>query len=148
MATRVELPAGQWAELYEPTQLPEGRRRRLKIAQMRMGSIPSFREAIRSGRFEDVAGIDAKAAIEFVDPADMEQVMSLSMEIEDTAILAYVRAWSAGPTVDAVTLLELPGEVYDALKDHVGALTKGGSAHELDTAPNPDPASPIEPSIV
>lgn len=130
----IALPDGGWAELRPHEQVSERQRRPILALMVRMHETGAF--ATAEDDDEDAAG-DTAAAVDTAAAADEASTMSggklaLIEELNDLLIVARVVRWSYGDGVDRDAVLDLPGPVYDALRDAAGA-----DSHRL--VPNFDP---------
>ena len=111
MGTRVELPEGNWADLYDPVKVPERKRRPVVRAVVRFfkdqqaSAIPAFDPATVD---EDTAAtIAAQLGPDLLGAAD---------DLNDAVITALVQSWSYGDVTTDV-LLELPADAYKLLSE-------------------------------
>lgn len=110
MGTRIELPEGEWADLYDPTKVPERKRRpvvRALVSFMRdraEHTPPDF-DAGDLGDEDKAAVLAAK-----LDPA----LIASADDLNDAVVIALVREWSFGE-VTAEVLLDLPSDAYKEL---------------------------------
>lgn len=114
---RLELPDGQWAELYDPVKVPERKRR------------PVFRALVAFMASQDGGEIGSK-----LDPAAVD----LADGLNDALVVALVREWSFGEVSEAV-LLDMAADCYRVLSTecakHLDALMPNFSV-------SPDPKVP------
>ena len=131
MSKTVQLPGDATAVIRDPDELTERQRRVMRTALL--------------GAFGD-----SLASIDLDNPAaDMKikvtpELGAVMFQMRDASITAGLVAWSLPeplPTLE--TVQDLPAPLYDALADACASLATGMT---LDTSPNPDPASPTQPS--
>lgn len=149
MIHREQLPEGAWADLRDPTDIPERLRRPIRRIQMRLARDPAFAGVIEEAQTKGIEAV--QAAVAGADEAEAfrlaasmgDDAMDLMDDLNDRAVLARVIGWSFGPDVTLDTLQELPGPLYDRLRELCaeGVLSEGTSFD-----PSPDPASPTVPS--
>lgn len=120
---RVDLPNGAWADILDPDELTERRRRPIKnLAGASVATI---------ARLENVSTGDDMAAVGITeDEADR------LTRLQDATIVAVVSAWSYDLPVTADSLLDLPGAVYDALAQATASV---GAQVAVDVSPTPTP---------
>jgi hypothetical protein len=120
--TRVELPDGQWADLYDPIKVPERKRRPVVKA------LVSFlkdrqQHAVPNISAEDLSDEDKAAALAAqIDPG----LLIAADDLNDAVVSALVFAWSFELAVSADALLDLPADAYKTLSEacapHLSAL--------------------------
>ena len=131
MGVRLELPEGEWADLYDPIKVPERKRRPVVRALVtfmkdRQGAdVPQFGA-------EDLSDEEKAAAIAAnLDP----ELLVAADDLNDAVVIALVREWSFGAVTTDV-LLDLPADTYEA-------LSNACQPHMNDLMPNfqvsPDP---------
>jgi hypothetical protein len=122
MGTRIELPAGQWADLRHPEAIPRRLARQYRNAYYALGA---------------AASANGKAVLS---AAALEQIEALG----DVLVLTIVEDWSYGAVTQEV-LDEVSDTSLRALQDAIG---EGGYLQALmpDFSPTPDDASPTGPS--
>ena len=110
---RVDLPDGQWADLYDPVKVPERKRRPVVRALLDLlkaravHGVPSFdAEALTD---EDKAAAVASQ----LDPS----LLSSADELTDAVAVALVQAWSFEKNITVDSLLDLPADAYKALSE-------------------------------
>lgn len=102
--SRVELPGGEWAELRDPRKVSERLRRPILAAQadLRRFGVPGDMESTGAG---------------------FGAAMTAYGELNDLMVVALVSAWSLESPVSLESVLDLPGDVYDALRQAVAPFT-------------------------
>jgi hypothetical protein len=143
--TRHELPGGQWADLRDPKDVPERLRRPVTTLQMLLAKDPAFSGVVKEAKDKGVKSmedIDDSAALGMMETMG-EASLTRMLELADRIIVSRVVGWSFDPAVTLDALMDLPGEVYDRLKEVTadGALDSGP-----DFAPSTDAESPTVPS--
>lgn len=144
--TRHQLPGeGQWADLRDPKDTPERLRRPVTTLQMLLARDPAFSEVVKGAKGKGVQAledIDEAAGLDMVSAMGEESFQRM-MDLSDRIIVSRVVGWSFEQPVTLDALMDLPGEVYDKLKELTsdGALDSGP-----DFAPSTDPESPTVPS--
>lgn len=145
---RIELPEDNWAELRDPSEVPERLRRPIvecysRVAKETFNLIESMgpdqiAKAVASDNPED---LDAKAYELYrqIPPAEKAALF----ETNDHCINAMVKEWSfeLPCTIDGV--LDLPHDSYDALKVACAPVVKDLF---VKFSPSADPKSPTVPS--
>lgn len=115
---RVELPDGQWAELYDPTKVPERKRRPVVRALVELAkeqALHGFGPEVDAASLTDEDKAAALAA------KFDTSVLVAGDNLNDVAVIALVSSWSFGEvTVDV--LLDLPAESYKALSEACAPL--------------------------
>lgn len=119
---RVDLPDGQWADLYDPVKVPERKRRpvvRALVAFMKDRQahvVPTIDDSVLSD--EDKAAALAAQ----IDPS----LLMAADDLNDAVVVALVSAWSWEKDITADALLDLPADAYKALSEacapHMNAL--------------------------
>ncbi|MFJ2399859.1 hypothetical protein ACIOUE_01045 [Streptomyces xanthochromogenes] len=140
-ANRVPLPGG-WADLRPVCDITERMRRPIKRLTARLTSYPAFLEAIKEaqekGTAEHLSADDQlKIAASIGDAFDVLQ------ELQDQLVVAAVRGWSWDFAVTPENVLDLPTAALDELHQVVAPYQ---NALNPNFQPDPDPASPTEPS--
>jgi hypothetical protein len=124
--TKIALPDGGWANLRDPKAVTERLRR------------PVTRLA---------AGLHASGALKGIDGENGEgltvEALDGMSDLNDAICLALVDSWSYDLPVTADGLLDLPGAVYDSLREQASKFT---TALLPDFTPTTDGDSPSEPS--
>lgn len=135
----VLLPDDQWADLRSPKQVPERYRRPI---------LPLVTGLIRSAGFAQAGDSDRRPTTDemrelakAVGPDDLKALNDLN----DATIIAMVEKWSFSQPVAADSLLDLPGDAYDSLREITAPFLL-----ELipDFGPTPAADSPTPPSAV
>ncbi|MFF1702609.1 hypothetical protein [Streptomyces sp. NPDC058252] len=143
--TRHQLPGDGWADLRDTAEVPERLRRPVRALQMRLAQNPAFASVVSDAKKNGVKAmgdIDEAQAVEMATVMG-EDAIALMDDLNDRLVLSRVAGWSYGGEVTLDALQDLPGSVYDRLKELCaeGALESGP-----DFSPSTDPASPTEPS--
>ena len=86
---RIDLPQGQWAELRDPRVVTERRRRPAKTALYAVAKLA-----------------EAEATVEAIEAWD---------DLRVQVAVALIDQWSVNVDVTVDAILDLPGDVYDAL---------------------------------
>jgi len=143
--TRQTLPNDGWADLRDPAEVPERLRRPVRHIQMRLAKDPAFTSVVAKAKTDGVAAVADIGEDDAVQMATAmgEDAMTLMDDLNDRIVLSRVAGWSYGPDVTLAALQDLPGAVYDRLREVCadGALEQGP-----DFSPSPDPQSPTVPS--
>ncbi|WKK26568.1 hypothetical protein QZH56_13805 [Streptomyces olivoreticuli] len=142
--TRQQLVDGGWADLRAPAEVPERLRRPVRRLQMRLAKDPAFASVVAQAQGQgvtSVADIDAEQAARMATAMGDESI-ELMDELNDAVVISRVIGWSYGDEVALDQLQNLPGTVYDQLRE----LCADGALAGPDFSPTPDPASPITPS--
>lgn len=143
--TRHQLPGGAWADLRDPAEVPERLRRPVRAIQMRLAKDPAFSSVVQDATAKGVqqaSDIDDSQAVAMM-TAMGDEAAGLLDELNDRLIVSRVVGWSFEAPVGMDGLLDLPGPVYDQLRELCaeGALQSGP-----DFSPSTDPESPTGPS--
>lgn len=143
--TRHQLPAGGWADLRETAEVPERLRRPVRTLQMRLAQNPAFATVVEGAKKDGVKAmtdIDEAQAVELA-TAMGDDAIALMDDLNDRLVISRVAGWSYGAEVTLDALQDLPGAVYDKLKELCaeGALETGP-----DFSPSTEASSPTEPS--
>lgn len=113
MGTRIDLPEGGWADLYDPLKVPEKKRRPVVRALMRLLK-ERAEHAPPEFNLEDAADEEKAAALAArLDPA----LIMATDDLNDALVVALVREWSFGIDVTVDNLLELPTDTYRVLSE-------------------------------
>lgn len=117
---RVDLPDGGWADFADPTTVSERKRRPVAKASYLLYGLAG------RGVFED--GVEMTPAVS--DAMDA---------LNDAVVVALIDKWSYPHDVTIDGLLEVPGPVYDKLREAAAPFVT-----ELlpNYGPNPAPGSP------
>lgn len=110
---KIDLPDGEWADLYDPAKVPEKKRRPVVRALTAL-----IRERIehKPPEFdaEDIADEDKAAAlVAKLNPA----LIMATDDLNDALVVALVREWSFDVDVTLDNLLELPTDAYRTLSE-------------------------------
>jgi hypothetical protein len=146
---RTELPGGAWVDLRDASEIPERLRRPIRALQMRLTKDEAFAGVIEEAQAKGVEAV--QAAMQDSDQSEAlqlaaslsEESLDLMDQLNDRAVLARVAGWSFGPEVTLDALLDLPGPIYDRLRELAAPGVLGGGP---DFSPSPDPESPTVPS--
>lgn len=143
--TRHQLPAGAWADLRDAADVSERLRRPVRTIQMKLAQNPAFKDVVQGAKDKGVKAlgdIDEAEAVEMAS-AMGDEAFALMDELNDRLIVSRVAGWSYDSPVTPDALQDLPGAVYDRLKEICadGALDSGP-----DFSPSTDPESPTAPS--
>ncbi|MGW1892146.1 hypothetical protein ACWCP6_18080 [Streptomyces sp. NPDC002004] len=141
---RHQMPGDGWVDLRAVADVSERLRRPIRAIQMRLAANPAFEGVIQAAQKKGVESLDDISEAEAVKMVtQMGDAADLMDELNDRLIISRVAGWSYGDDVTMDALQDLPGPVYDKLKEMCaeGALTNGP-----DFSPSQDPASPTEPS--
>jgi hypothetical protein len=116
--TRVELPDGQWADLYDPIKVPERKRRPVVSALVTfMRDRQQF--VLPTITAEALSDEDKAAALAAqIDPS----LIIAADELNDTVVVALVSYWSFGESVSIEALLDLPADAYKVLSEACAPL--------------------------
>jgi len=139
------MPGEGWVDLRETADVPERLRRPVRTIQMKLAQNPAFKGVVEGAKKSGVKAmedIDEAQAVEMA--ATMgDEALGLMDDLNDRLIISRVAGWSYGAEVTLDALQDLPGAVYDKLKELCaeGAL-EGGP----DFSPSPEADSPTEPS--
>lgn len=139
MSEKIPLPDGGWALLRDPEQVSERQRRPLNRLQARVagsavGALVAHKALMSDDEFEEesrkVLGSDDFALLD---------------DLNDALIDVLVESWSYDSEPSADAALDLPGRVYEALKNecakYVSALAPQFTPSDAD-----NPESPTGPS--
>ena len=143
--TRHQLPGDGWADLRDPAEIPERLRRPVTTLQMLLARDPAFANVVKDAKDKGVKAlddIDEDQAVDMVG-AMGEESFARMQELSDRIIVSRVAGWSYDLPINQDALLDLPGSVYDKLKELTadGALQNGP-----DFSPSTEADSPTEPS--
>lgn len=143
--TRKALTAGGWADLRDVADIPERLRRPIRRMQMRLAANPAFADVVKDAGDHGIATLKDLSEDQAVAmmSAMGDGAFELMDDLNDRAVIARVAGWSYGGDVTVEALQELPGAVYDELRELCadGVLDTGP-----DFGPSPDPDSPTAPS--
>ncbi|PJM98131.1 hypothetical protein CG740_37240 [Streptomyces sp. CB01201] len=143
-ANRVPLPGG-WADLRPVCDITERMRRPIKKLSAKLSSYPTFMAAIAEAKESSADGSELTPEEELKIAAAMGDAFDVLEELQDQLVVAAVRGWSWDFPVEADLVLDLPAPALDALRKAVSPY-QGALNPNFD--PDPDPASPTEPSSV
>ena len=114
MPTEVTLIDGTVAVMRSPKEVPEGRRGPVVDASVNArkfaGHLEIIKEAVDAGTSLDrisIPGVEEDAV----------ELMGCLRDLISHVIIAFVKSWSYGPVSVETLLMEVPGEVYDQLRD-------------------------------
>jgi hypothetical protein len=142
--SRHQLPGDGWVDMRDAADVSERLRRPVRAIQMKLAANPAFKDVIADAKKKGVTSlddIDEQQAIGMV--AQMGDAADQMDELNDRLIISRVAGWSYDSDVSLDALQDLPGPVYDKLKEMCaeGAL-EGGP----DFSPSQDNESPTVPS--
>jgi hypothetical protein len=124
MTERIELPDNAWAELRDPRTVPERLRRPITRAMF------------------NIANGDALDLLTSSDDILSPNMIDVYSQLNDLVIVARVVAWSFDSPITVESVLELPGNVYEALQE----ITAEGIVDMIPNfAPTDDKDSPTNP---
>jgi hypothetical protein len=138
---RIPLPGG-WADLRPVCDITERMRRPIKRLSARLTSYPAFMEAVREAEASG-GGANMTPEEQLKVAATMGDAFDVLEELQDQLVITAVRGWSWDFPVTADAVLDLPTPALDALRE---AVSPYRNALNPNFAPDPDPASPTEPS--
>ena len=142
--SRHQLPDDGWADLRDPAEVPERLRRPVTTLQMLLARDPAFASVVKDAKDKGVSAlddIDESQALDMVGTMG-EASFARMQELSDRVIVSRVAGWSYDLPITSDSLLDLPGNVYDALKE----LTAEGALSGPDFSPSMEADSPTEPS--
>lgn len=143
-ANRITLPGGAWADLRPVCDITERMRRPIKRLSAKLTSFPAFMEAVQQAEKTRSSSGDALSPQDQLALASsMGEAFDVLEELQDQLVTAATRAWSWDFPVTVDAVLDLPTPALDALRKAVSPYQK---ALNPNFQPNPDPASPTEPS--
>ena len=123
---KVDLPDGAWASLRDPKKVPERLRRPVLAVLMAQGKNSA-----------ELPTITPDTPPEEVLQALDSSVLDKFSELNDLVVVALVEEWSYTDTpITADSVLDLPGDVYDALREAVAPFVVDLIP---DFGPTPDP---------
>lgn len=142
MGDKISLPDGGWAMLRDPKQVTERQRRPIdrlqaKINASQIGAI-LFEQKRRIETGEDKASVDRWFEEQYRQLQGTPDYDLLD-EYNDALIVAFVDSWSYD--LDVSAYLDLPGQVYTALKDACAPLANASTV-TFDPGQAADPQSP------
>ncbi|MET7982521.1 hypothetical protein [Streptomyces sp. NPDC005281] len=143
--SRHQLPGDGWADLRAMDEVPERLRRPVRTIQMKLAQNPAFAEVVKdaqSSGVKAVQDIDEAQAVQMA-AAMGDDALELMDDLNDRLIVSRVVGWSYGPEVTLDALQDLPGKVYDQLKE---ICAEGALAAGPDFSPSTEANSPTEPS--
>ncbi|MEV8031385.1 hypothetical protein [Streptomyces sp. NPDC086182] len=143
--SRHQLPDEGWADLRAMDEVPERLRRPVRTIQMKLAQNPAFAEVVKSAQGSGVTAlqdIDEAKAVQMA-TAMGDDALQMMDDLNDRLIISRVAGWSYGGEITLDALQDLPGKVYDKLKEICaeGALDGGP-----DFSPSTEADSPTEPS--
>ncbi|MGW7424427.1 hypothetical protein ACWGJB_31100 [Streptomyces sp. NPDC054813] len=143
--TRHQMPDQGWADLREPAEVPERLRRPVRTIQMKLAQNPAFANVVKDAQAKGVKALNDIDEAQAVEMASVmgDEALGLMDDLNDRLIISRVAGWSYGDEVSLDALQDLPGSVYDKLKEMCaeGALDGGP-----DFSPSTEADSPTEPS--
>lgn len=123
--SRVDLPDGQWAELFDPKKLSERRRRPY------LSAMTAYTSSLYTLPLNDEGKPDSRA----YGPAQDD----LLNGAVDLLVVGLVKAWSFEFPIETDALLDLPTDTFDALRVACLALRDDLMP---DYSTSPDPKAP------
>ncbi|MFL5910541.1 MAG: hypothetical protein ACJ768_08260 [Gaiellaceae bacterium] len=143
--TRHPMPGEGWVDLRESADVPERLRRPVRTIQMKLAQNPAFKDVVDDAKKKGVKAMEDIDEAQAVEMATVmgDEALGLMDDLNDRLIISRVAGWSYGEEVSLDALQDLPGAVYDKLKEMCaeGAL-EGGP----DFSPSTEADSPTEPS--
>lgn len=143
--TRHQMPGEGWVDLRESADVPERLRRPVRTIQMKLAQNPAFKDVVDDAKKKGVKAMEDIDEAQAVEMATVmgDEALGLMDDLNDRLIISRVAGWSYGEEVTLDALQDLPGAVYDKLKEMCaeGAL-EGGP----DFSPSTEADSPTEPS--
>jgi hypothetical protein len=142
---RIELDDGAWADIRDPRKLTGRQTELLEDAQFDLMATPAGQHLADEGASEAFQSMSPGQQMNLVGPEGLRAFRTL----QRATVLAYVSAWSFGPTVTLDVLLdEVPVDVAKAIGDRVGEIVKATGGPKLDTRVDMSTDSPTVPSPV
>jgi hypothetical protein len=132
-----------YVDLRDPLEIPERLRRPVRKLQLLLANDGAFSEVVSDAVAKGVASVDdftPEQTARMV--SQMGGAADLLDELNDRMVLERVMGWSFDQPVTMDGLQELPGPVYDELRELCSTNADAGP----DFSPTPDPASPTVPS--
>jgi hypothetical protein len=143
--TRHQLPGEGWADLRDTAEVPERLRRPVRTIQMKLAQNPAFASVVSDAQKKGVKAMDDITEERAVQMATAmgDDALGMMDDLNDRLIMSRVAGWSYSDEVTLDALQDLPGAVYDKLKEMCaeGALESGP-----DFSPSTEADSPTEPS--
>ena len=102
---------GGWIEYREPTEVPEGLRRKvtsLSARGVKYANLPKDEEG--------------NPIMDDQTSSDIDEMMQFMDDINDAAAIALINAWSFPEPITKEALLNLPAHIYRAIANHVQPL--------------------------
>lgn len=115
MGARIDLPEGQWADLYDPIKVPERKRRPVVRALV---AFMKDRQAHEPPPFDPADLSDDEKAARIAAQLDPSLLVAAD-DLNDAVVVALVREWSFG-AVTLEVLLDLPADTYKVLSEACG----------------------------
>lgn len=143
--TRHQMPDDGWADLRETADVPERLRRPVRTIQMKLAQNPAFKDVVDDAKKKGVKAMEDIDEAQAVEMASVmgDEALALMDDLNDRLIISRVAGWSYSDEVTLDTLQDLPGAVYDKLKE---MCAEGALAGGPDFSPSTDADSPTEPS--
>ena len=143
--SRHQMPGEGWVDMRETGEVPERLRRPVRTIQMKLAQNPAFKNVVDDAKKNGVKAMDDIDEAQAVEMASTmgDEALGLMDELNDRLIISRVAGWSYGDEVTLDALQDLPGVVYDKLKEMCaeGAIESGP-----DFSPSIEADSPTEPS--
>lgn len=139
MNEKISLPDGGWALLRDPQNITERQRRPINRLQARVagsavGALLAHKATMSDAEFEE----ESRKILGSEDFALLD-------ELNDALIGVLVESWSYDSEPSAETALDLPGPVYEALKNECAKYVTA-LAPQFNPADADNPESPTGPS--
>lgn len=117
---KLDLGDGNWAHLRDPKKVPERLRRPI---------VQALTRALADNGGEQLAGLDPKDlqapdAAAKVSQYLKPEFLTVMADVNDLLVIALVDEWSFDVPVSLDSVLDLPGDEYDALQTGVAPLLK------------------------
>lgn len=142
---RVDLTDGAWADIRDPRKLTGRQSELLEDAQFDLMATPAGQHLSDESESEKFQSMSAGQQMNLVGPEGLRAFRTL----QRATVLAYVSAWSYGPTVTLDVLLdEVPMEDAKTIGDRIGDVVKATGGPKLNAAPTRDTEGPTTPSSV
>lgn len=108
-------PEEAWAEIREPRDVPESKRRATIDL---VGKVLPFQNDVQALQALVNGGAENLAPLA-LDPAKAVEMIEIVSAVGDAVILAFVKAWPWGEVSREVLLDEVPGDVYAELRQRL-----------------------------